>query len=417
MIDLDFGMVQDYTKQLHQIKHWAKQLRQLRPQVETDWREPADWVIKDGNLHGNPVKTLTVTLTPTGCEWASKGGCTMCGEFEGSTKSKTVPAMFHVAQFASAVSKYVTQYNPAWIRIYQEGNYTNQHEIESSAQLMILRLASLISGIRRITVESMAKYLTQESVDKLREAISQNVELEVGMGFEGENDVVRNVCVNKGENIKNFRKVVGHLKEVGLRSLAYVVLKPPFLSEGEAIKEAIATIQLADDIGFDAISLEPASIHRYTVAHALNLEGLYEPPWLWSVVEVVQSARQISDFRIGGVGFYPRPINVAYNRHPDECDGCNSTFWAAIKEYGKSRNIDIFEDLNCACKDEWEEARQVSEPPLRTRIDQQLGCLDFDRYKKVISEGSSVSQPVVSHTTAVKGGTQYHLVPKDLPSF
>jgi radical SAM enzyme (TIGR01210 family) len=407
MIDLNFGTVHDYTQQLRDIRDWAQRLRRLRPRVETTWREPADWVVKDANIHGSPVKTLTITLTPTGCEWASTGGCTMCGEFEGSTKSETIPAMFHIAQFASAVSKYVAEHNPAWIRIYQEGNYTNQHEIDNSAQFTILRLASLIGGIRRITIESMAKYLTRKNVQYLSRAIARDVELEVGMGFEGENDVVRNVCINKGESINDFRKAVGLLREMGIRSLAYVLLKPPFLSEGEAIEEAIATIQLAHEIGFDAVSLEPVSIHGYTLVHALSIEGLYQLPWLWSVVRVAQSAHQIRDFRIGGVGFYPRPVNVAHNRHLDLSDGCNKAFWAAIKDYGKSRRIDVFESLDCTCKKEWEEACQSVEAPLRTRIEQQLSHLDFDRYARVISEGPLVRQPVVSYTTAVAGGTQY----------
>lgn len=416
MIDLNFGIVKDYTKQLRDIRRWTQMLRQLRPHMETTWKEPADWVVKDANIKGSPVKTLTITLTPTGCTWASRGGCTMCGEYEGSTKSNTISPEFHIAQFASAVSKYVAEHNPAWIRIYQEGNYTNNNEIENSAQLTILRLASLIGGIQRITIESMAKYLTQETVTKLGGALARNVELEVGMGFEGENDVVRNVCVNKGESMRDFRKAVGLLKKMGIRSLAYVLLKPPFLSEGEAIEEAITTIQVAHEIGFDAISLEPASIHRYTLLHALKLEGLYQVPWLWSVVKVAQSAHNVRDFRIGGVGFYPRPINIAHNRHPSGIDGCNEVLWTTIKEYGKSRRLAIFEGLDCACKKEWEETCRIPNTPLITRIDQQLNSLDFERYKRIISGEQLSAQRVVGYTSAVAGGTQYPTEPEPAKS-
>ena len=354
MINPSFGNVHDYTKQLGIIREWALRLRRLRPPLRTTWKEPADWVVKDANIHGEPVRSLTITLTPTGCEWARSGGCTMCGEFEGSTKSELVPAEFHISQFASAVSKYVPKYNPAWIRIYQEGNYTNEHEIEDSARVTIIQLASTIGGIQRITIESMAKYLRQENLQELSKAITRDVELEIGMGFESESDVVRNVCINKGESMGDIRKAVGLLKSMGIRSLAYVLLKPPFLSEGEAIDDAISTIRSAYEIGFDAVSLETVSIHRYTLVHALYLEGLYHLPWLWSVIEVAQSAYEGRDFRIGGIGFYPRPINVAYNRHLNGSDGCNETLWKAIKEFGRSRRMAIFQDLNCYCKAEWE---------------------------------------------------------------
>ncbi len=407
MTGVRFGSVKEYSNQVQRIRGWALRLRQLRPRMETNWNEPADWVIKSASLNGSPVMALTVTLTPTGCAWASKGGCTMCGEFEGSTKSNTVSAEFHIAQFASAVAKYVSEFKPAWIRIYQEGNYTNRDEIVESAQLTILRLASLISGVRRITIESMAKYITRESVETLEKAITRDVELEVGIGFEGKNDVVRNVCVNKGESMHDFRKAVDLLKGKGMRTLAYVLLKPPFLTEDEAIKEATETIQEAKQIGFDAVSLEPASIHRFTLVHALSLEGLYQLPWLWSVAKVAASARNIQDFRIGGVGFYPRPMNVAHNRHPGGNEGCNKSFWAAIKDYGASRNIDIFKNLSCPCIKDWEETCLSKEAPLPVRIDKQLARLDIERYKRAISEEPISRGEVVSYTTAVAGGSQY----------
>ncbi len=331
----------------------------------------------------------------------------MCGEYEGSTKGEIVPAAFHMAQFASAVSKYAAKYDPAWIRIYQEGNYTNEREIGQTAQLSIVRLGCLIGGVRRITIESMAKYLTPERVQHLRGAIARDVELEIGMGFEGENEVVRNVCVNKGESLEDFRKAVDLLKEAGIRSLAYVLLKPPFLSEREAIGEAIATVRLADSMGFDAVSIEPVSIHGYTLVHALSLEGLYQVPWLWSVLSVARNVRHVTDLRIGGVGYYPRPKNVAHNRHPDGSDGCNKAFWAAIKEYGKTRRVDAFDGLTCDCIGEWEEECRAQEAPLRRRIDHQLGCLDFDRYARAAPGSLALSHSAVDDANVAAGGTQY----------
>ena len=414
MSNLNFGRLSDYTEQRRRIREWALRLRQLRPSIKTTWTEPADWVVKDANIHGQPVRSLTITLTPTGCQWASTGGCTMCGEYEGSTKDEIVPAEFHIAQFASAVSKYVSKYEPSWIRIYQEGNYANPQEIEGSAQSTILRLASLIRGVRRISIESMAKYLhKREIVQELSQSVARGVELEIGIGFEGENDVVRNICINKGESISDFRRAVALLRDIGIRSLAYIVLKPPFLSEGEAVEEAIATIRLANEIGFDAISLEPLSIHKYTLVHALHLEGLYQLPWLWSVVKVAKSAQDIKDFRIGGVGFYPRPIDVTNNRHPDGKDDCNERLWKAIKEYGKFRKLEVFSGIECACQKEWETICQTSEIDLRKRIDQQLDRLDIDRYKQSIMVDSEFQTPVVSFTTAVTLGTQYPVARRD----
>lgn len=403
---MDFGNIREYSDEMRSIREWALKLRRIMSPIKTTWEEPADWVVKDSNLRGKPVIAINITLTPTGCEWASTGGCTMCGEYEGSTKNNTVPAEFHIAQFSSAVSKYVAKYKPSWIRINQEGNYANVHEVQISAQKTILRLASMISGVERITIESMAKYINQEGTDELRSALASDVELEVGIGFEAENDVVRNVCVNKGESIEDFRRAVGLLRSKGLRSRAYVLLKPPFLSEGEAIEEAIETINAAYDLGFDSVSLEPMSVHEFTLVHALSLEGLYTPPWLWSVIRVAKSVRTHKEFGIGGIGYYPRPINVAHNKHEKEPD-CNKDCWNAIKKYNQTRRLETLDNLSCNCEKLWEIECRQTEIPLKERIDSQIARLNYDKYVDFINSQKRASSPLVAHALPRIGGTQY----------
>lgn len=378
----NFGSIEDYISQSARIKQTARMLRGLRPTVEAVWDEPADWVVKESNIAGKPAKTLSITLTPTGCEWAQNGGCTMCGEYEGSTKGKLVPAEFHVAQFAAAVSKYVSSEKPVWLRIYQEGNFINDREIDSSAQEIILKIACMLKGVKKITVESMAKYITPERAGKLRDLIVGDVELEVGMGFEGQNNVVRNVCVNKGEPIIDFQKAVRCLRDAGLKSVAYVLLKPPFLTEQEAIDEAVETIKVASEVGFDAVSLEPVSIHGFSLVHALNSIGCYDAPWLWSILEVAKQSYSIEDLRIGGRGYFPRPWTVAHNRGCSIPEECNETLWRAITEYGRSRDVSVFDEIDCTCRTEWEnDCKQKSTKSLKERIDSQLNQLDIEEYR------------------------------------
>jgi len=403
---MDFGNIRDYDNEIRSIRDWALRLRRIRPPIKTTWEEPADWVVKDSNLKGKPATVLIITLTPTGCEWARTGGCTMCGEYEGSAKNNVVSAEFHIAQFSSAISKYVAKYKPSWIRIYQEGNYTNIHEVHRSAQKTILRLASIISGVERITIESMAKYISQESARELRSALASDVELEVGMGFEAENDVVRNVCVNKGETLDDYHRALALLKKNGLRSLAYVLLKPAFLSEGEAIDEAIETVKTAYNFGFDAVSLEPMSIHEFTLVHALSLKGLYTPPWLWSVMKVAKSVHTNKEFRIGGVGYNPRPINVAHNKCQKE-PNCNKACWNAIRQYNRTRRFEILDTLSCECQKDWEaECRQV-QSPLKERIDSQLAKLSYGEYVNFVRSRETEKSPVLAHALPEIGGTQY----------
>lgn len=264
-----------------------------------------------------------------------------------------------------------------------------------------------MKGVERITIESLAKYLNKTNVSNLAKSVCDNVELEIGMGFEAENVVVRNICINKGESLSDFKKAVKLLKDNGIRSLAYVLLKPPFLTEKESIDEAIATIQLADEIGFDAISLEPASLHKYSLLHALNIKGHYQLPWLWSIIEVAKAATNIKDFRIGGTGFYPRPSQIAYNRHKDQGVDCNKTFWSAIKEYGKHRDMSVFEQLTCTCKTDWENECCSEVPRLNERINNQLKDVNIKEYENAIV-GIQNNYGISSDSAKPRaGGTQY----------
>ena len=404
---IEFGKVRDYQTEHQRINRLSLELRKIRPPMVTSWEEPADWLVKSENLGGDRVKAVNITLTPTGCEWASTGGCTMCGEYEGSTKSRLVSAEFHVAQFASAVGKYVFRHNPEWIRIYQEGNYLNPREVSTDAQLTILQLASLVKGVRRVTVECMAKMVNRAGAENLANAVAPGVQLEVGIGFEAENDVVRNICVNKGEEISHYERAIQILKARGIQTLAYVLLKPAFLSEGEGIEECVETVKKALGLGFDAVSIEPVSIHPYTLVHALHLKDLYQPPWLWSLVEVARRSPPSRDLRLGGVEYYPRPIGVAYNRHPDGTDGCNREFWTAIKSYNETRDLRELENLKCSCHADWEHTLEEVEKPLKERMALALSAVTIGEYISSSRKPDLDGSVALPDALSAVGGSQF----------
>lgn len=345
-------------------------------------------------MHGKPVKALTITLNPTGCYWARNGGCTMCGEFEGSAKEEMIPDHIHIAQFAKAVADLVSLHKPTWLRINQEGNYTNSSETASIAQTTILKLASQIKGIERITIESRPQYLN-ELILKEFSAITtqQNVELEIGMGFEASDDVVRNICVNKGEQLDDFKNALNLMNTYNVRSLAYILLKPPFLTECEAIDIAIQSVKDANELGFKRISLEPMSIHKYTVVDALAHANCYRVPWFWSIIKVIEQCKEIPDLGVGGVGYFPPPLHQAHN-HCNYGGHCNIIVAKALAEYTKTRDKAVFNALDCSCKSDWEEECSVENmTPLKARISQQLNCVDIDTYRTALQIASTSLQP------------------------
>lgn len=383
---LKYGSPADYSEELRRIVACMIKLRQLKPGRETSWTTPVESHMRYSRYQGRRALTLTITLSPTGCEWARKGGCTMCGEFEGSLKRDDLlrrPEL-HIAQFASAVSnpdvwRVVAEENVPleWLRIYQEGNYTNLHEMDGLSQQVILQLATRIKGVKKVTIEARPEYLKEESVKALASiSIASGVEIEVGMGVEAQDRVVRNVLINKQGSNSTFSAATSLLSDYGISSLAYVLLKPPFLTEIEAIEEAEKTVRFAAEAGFSRISFEPMSIHAYTLIDALASLDLYSPPWLWSVVEVAKRCEDVKDiFGIGGIGYYPLPIEYCHNRCV-QWGSCSDNFNRAISMWNEERDISCFDELNCECRLIWEAECEKDAPPLRERLDAQLSRVE-----------------------------------------
>ena len=90
--------------------------------------------------------------------------------------------------------------------------------------------------------------------------------------------------------------------------VAYLLLKPPFLTEFESIEDLARSLRflkkLKDETGFVIVpKIEPAAVTSGTVLSILYHEGTYKPVSYWSVAEGIMRAHEIglSDIiRIGG---------------------------------------------------------------------------------------------------------------------
>ncbi len=67
----------------------------------------------------------------------------------------------------------------------------------------------------------------------------------------------------------------------------YLLLKPPFLSEEEALEGAVLSIKDAAPYS-DTISVNPMNIQNFTFVRYLWKEGLYVPLGLGTLLEVLK---------------------------------------------------------------------------------------------------------------------------------
>lgn len=157
--------------------------------------------------------------------------------------------------------------------------------------------------------------------------------------------------MNKGFSLQQFSKAAEIVTGNGIGLRTYVLLKPPFLSENEAIDDAIQSIKTAFSLGAGTVSLEAVTEQKYTLVEYLIERGLYRVPWLWSIIEVVRQTAQLGKVVVGLFQFYPSPELV-----PNNCELCNERVMEAIVEYNRTLELGALEGLDCECRVKWRKA-------------------------------------------------------------
>ncbi|RLI84790.1 MAG: TIGR01210 family radical SAM protein, partial [Archaeoglobales archaeon] len=254
----------------------------------------AVWIERE-RFHDDVVECLTVILRTRGCSW---NRCLMCGY-----RRDTDPRV-KVEDLKKQFEKALRKGKAKMIKIFTSGSF---FELEKDFRDFVYDRVSEL-GFERLTVESRPEivYRVEEDLEKI------GFELEVGIGLETSDDFVREHCINKGFKFEDFVRSARFLRSKGFRVKVYLLLKPPFLSEGEAVRDALKSI---DDVKglVDIVSLNPTNVQSGTYLEELWRRKLYRPPWLWSVVEVLKKSK---------IEIISDPVGAGSSRGPHNCGRC-----------------------------------------------------------------------------------------------
>jgi hypothetical protein len=301
----------------------------------------AAWREKDF-LHGEEVNAGVIVLSTRGCAWALRAGCTMCGYIYDSSRSVSQAEVLQ--QFKEGVAKIG---DVAYLKVFNSGSFFDSGEIARETRQEIYRLVNSL-GVKRLQVETRPEYITREV---LEEAISVlEPELEVGIGLETTNDYIREVCINKGFTLAEFTRALNACKSTGAKVKAYLLIKPPFITEAEAIEDAVRSGIEASRMGVERLSFNPVNVQRGTLVEELFYKREYRPPWLWSVVEVIKRVKE----RVS-IPVVCSPSGAGTKRGAHNCGKCDSRVLAAIRRFSSTQELRYIEELTCTCKQRWKE--------------------------------------------------------------
>ena len=309
----------------------------------------AAWTIQ-ARIGPKTGTALSIVLSTEGCAHArgSEGGCTMCSYLLDGTNVNPTSDEF-VNQFVEAMKKVEKTPGPISVKIYTSGSFLDSNEIPIEARHRILTEIARDERIREVVLESRPEYVNDAILEEVRELLG-NRSVELAMGLESSSYKIRSLCINKNFDFSAFKDAVDIGKKYNIGTRAYVLLKPPFLTERDAILDAQQTISDAISAGATTVSINPVNIQSNTLVESLWKKQNYRPPWLWSVVQVLQYAH---DAAKGIARVVCDPAAAGKKRGTHNCGKCDKSIINAIRQYSLNQNINAFDGLQCECKELW----------------------------------------------------------------
>ncbi|WP_122089060.1 archaeosine biosynthesis radical SAM protein RaSEA [Halalkalicoccus subterraneus] len=319
-------------------------MRGIRAEKEKhyDPHEPTRVWLDEDNTPDGIRQSLTIILNTGGCRWARAGGCTMCGYVAESVEGGSVSHEALMDQIEACLKherENADEKSPL-IKIYTSGSFLDEREVGAHSRAAI---AETFGDRERIVVESLPDFVEAERVGDFTE---QGLATDVAVGLETATDRVRRDCVNKYFDFADFVEASEAAEAAGAGIKAYLLLKPPFLSESEAVDDMKRSIRRCAEYAH-TVSMNPTNVQRYTMVDELYFRGGYRPPWLWSVADVLESTADADAIVVSD------PVGHGSDRGPHNCGECDDRVQRAIKDFDLRQDPSVFEQVSCECEATW----------------------------------------------------------------
>lgn len=304
-------------------------------------------------VNGIQKKSLTVIFKSAGCRWGKAGGCTMCGYvYDCASEPPTLED--YKAQLAKAIKK-AEKFPEFMVKIFTSGSFLDEGEVPREARDTILKTLAYDPRVIKVLVETRPNFVTEENVQNCLE-ILKNKPFELAFGLETSSDRIRKDSINKGFTFKDFIRAAEIARTNGATVKAYLMLKPPFLSERQALEDIIRSIDDASPYA-DTISINLCNVQKGTLVEALWEKRQYRPPWLWSIVEILQKAKAAHP----DLPLMSDPVGSGSKRGPHNCKLCSSEVADSLRTFSISQNPADLYKINCECKELWKKVLELED--------------------------------------------------------
>lgn len=344
-----------YTLALRELSALLRRMRELTPRTPSALIPHAELDLSRFEQLGETLMPRAViTLRSTGCDWVRRsGGCTMCGHWAGAMTEATPDPDTLYAQFERAFERVNWEQFPV-LCLYNGGSVLSREEVPDAAFERILGRILSEPRIRVVALETRPEFVEEERLRRLSDGLRGRT-LRVAMGLESAREDIRQLSIHKGVSRDMLAQAAARVTPFAQLRF-YVLIKPPWLTETEAIDDAVDSVRLAFELGATDVHFEPATVQRHTLVHQLWRLSRYRLPWLWSIREILRrldKAVYVSPF-----AHVPAPIAIPHN-----CPTCSPALTdAIIRRYNRTGDAACLDAFGCPCEAGWRESLVEHDP-------------------------------------------------------
>ena len=242
----------------------------------------AFFVEPERTRQGVVEEMATVLLTNRECPFR----CLMCDLWKNTTDAR-VPLGSIPAQIEFATSRLPPARH---IKLYNAGNFFDTQAIPPDDIPVVARQ---LAKMRTVIIECHP-LLVNDRCLRFRDQL--DAELEVAMGLETIHpDVLPRL--NKRMTLDDFRRAAEFLRQNGVFVRAFLLLRPPYLTEEEGVEWACRSLEFAFDAGVECCVVIPMRAGNGAI-DLLRERGLFSPPTLTSLEHVLEFGVQLKKGRV-----------------------------------------------------------------------------------------------------------------------
>jgi len=238
-----------------------------------DHQKPYAYLVeKERTISGEIEDTAIIFLTNRECPFR----CLMCDLWKNTT-NESVPVGAIPNQIEWALNHLP---DVKHLKLYNSGSFFDERAIP---QEDFKRIASMVSSFETVIVESHPRLINEKCLI-FRDMLKPD--LQIALGLETVHpDVLKRL--NKQMTLEDFSNSISYLTLHGILSRAFILLKPPFLSESEGIYWAKRSLDFAFRIGVESCTVIPVRAGNGAM-DLLFEKGYFAPPDIHSLEKVLE---------------------------------------------------------------------------------------------------------------------------------